>query len=387
MTPPRVHYLSRRFYPDLYGGIEVSGWELVKHWHAAGVPVTVTAENYPDGRYEVSEVLPGVRCTRIRTGGRGRLWRVAPLARVGRWASQLLVAHPGAAAVAAHPECVIASKLARPRRPVVYRLISVSAVSAPAGDRPPATQRAVERLAARLADVLVVESGHVRDQAVGALGVPAQKLAVVPTGVNLAKFAAAAPAPELDAVAPAGEFRMICVGRLHYEKGVDFALEAFARMKRRGHARLILAGDGPERKALEAQASRLGLADRVAFLGRVPDPERYLAGCQAVVLPSRYESYGNALVEGMAAGLPGLGRDTDPPRVRVACPEIIAHGQTGFVVDPHDPADLARRLDELCDDPQLRKRMGAAGQRRAHERYGLDVMAERYLDLVRGLVC
>lgn len=381
--PPAIHYLARRFYPDLYGGLEVSGWELVKAWHRAGVPVAVTAENYPDGPTTTDEVLPGVSVVRLKPVDRGRLWRVALLARIGWWASRLVVRCPGGVNVAALGEWVIASKLARPRRPIVFRLIGVSAAAARAtGGRVGRVQRWAEQLAARLANRIVVESEHVKAEVIAELRVSSTKVSVIPTGVDLARFANASPAPTTD---PPGTFRVLAVGRLSAEKDIGFLIRAVAKMARRDRARLILVGDGPERTALSALAAELGLTDRVTFVGKVADPERQLTAADVLVLPSRSESYGTALVEGMAAGLPCLGRAADPPRVRVACPEHIVDGVTGFLVHPHDPADLAKRLDQLCDDPELRKRMGAAGQARARERYGLVVMAERYLDEVRKL--
>src|SRR5262245_33771013 len=124
-----IQYQSRRFYPDLYGGLEVSGLQLVQAWQEMGHRVDVLIENYPDGPYQKDEPLPGLKGTRIRTAGRGGLWRLAAWARVARWACHQRPTCGGAhGVVAAYPECVLASKLALPRRPVLYRLIAVGAI-------------------------------------------------------------------------------------------------------------------------------------------------------------------------------------------------------------------------------------------------------------------
>jgi glycosyltransferase involved in cell wall biosynthesis len=288
--------------------------------------------------------------------------------------------------VAAYPECVVASKLARPFRPVLYRVISISGV---AGDKASSITRqqiVLERVAAKLADAVLVESDLVRQQALRFLRVPERKMKVVPLGMDYARFATAKPCAVLELLRSQGCFLVLCVGRLHAEKDLAFAIDALGMMENRPRTRLVFVGEGPEEPALRRKVADAGLRGHVVFVGKVADPESYMAGADVLALPSRYETFGSVLVEAMAAGLPCVGRRSDFPRVRVACPEIIRDGVTGFCADPHDPCDMARRLDQLSEDPELRKRLGESGRRRAREEYSRELMADRYLRLLTELV-
>ncbi len=135
--------------------------------------------------------------------------------------------------------------------------------------------------------------------------------------------------------------RIAVVGRLSQEKGADIFLEAFAALTREGtSASAILAGDGPERAALEAQASALGIRDRVTFLGHLPSTGVVYSESEMVVLPSRSEGMPNALLEALMAGRPVVSTDVG------AVPDIlgIAGGDVGSMVPRGDAAALARAM-------------------------------------------
>jgi glycosyltransferase involved in cell wall biosynthesis len=121
--------------------------------------------------------------------------------------------------------------------------------------------------------------------------------------------------------------------------------------------RYAIVGEGPERGALEALATRLGVADRVDFHGQLP-PSRALEvarRCTLFVMPSTEEAFGVAYVEAMAAGVPAIGCRGEPG------PEEIAKAGDGMVlVPPGDIERLTQRIDELLSDPH---RLREAGQR------------------------
>jgi hypothetical protein len=121
--------------------------------------------------------------------------------------------------------------------------------------------------------------------------------------------------------------RVLFVGRLHKAKGVDVALAAFGRLHAAG-AHLVLVGDGPERPALEAEAARLGLADRVRFVGFLPHHRvpAALSNADVLVVPSVYEELGRVVLEAMQVGLPVVATATG------GIPEVIHDGLNGFLV-------------------------------------------------------
>ena len=169
--------------------------------------------------------------------------------------------------------------------------------------------------------------------------------------VHLGTDPPASPAPE-----PARP-TLVTVGNLIARKRVADVIRAVALLAGTSpQLRLVIVGDGPERGALEALASSLGVGDRVAFLGRLAPPAAVAAARDAslFVLPSVDEAFGVAYVEAMAAGVPAIGcRGEDGPR------EITAAGGGIELVAPRDPAALASAIDALLSDRALLDRMRA----------------------------
>jgi len=153
--------------------------------------------------------------------------------------------------------------------------------------------------------------------------------------------------------------RLLFTGRLAGVKGVPVLLEALVRLRREHPGvELALAGDGPDRALLEAEAQRLGIADRVRFLGyQSSDHVRsLLQETDVFVLPSFAEGVPVVLMEAMASGVPVVS-------TRVAgVAELVEHGVSGFVVPPGDVDALAGAIDALLADPELRTRFAAAGR-------------------------
>jgi glycosyltransferase involved in cell wall biosynthesis len=181
---------------------------------------------------------------------------------------------------------------------------------------------------------------------------------VVPNGVDLEAFA-----PGGDAGAagewPSPGLRLLSVGRLHLQKGHRVLLDAMAAARQAGAAlSLLVAGEGAERAALEAQASRLGLQAHVRLAGRC-DVRPLLHAADVFVFPSLYEAVGIALLEAMACGRPIVASRTG------GIPEVVKDGVSGQLVTPGDAGDLARALVLLAGDPARRRRLGEAARARA----------------------
>lgn len=163
----------------------------------------------------------------------------------------------------------------------------------------------------------------------------------------------------------------IAVGRLARPKAIDLLLRAMARTGRELIA--LIAGDGPERTALEATARALGLGERARFLGRREDMPRLLAAADLYVAPTRREGLSLAALEAMAAGLPLI--VSDLPEFR----EIVENGVNGLVFPVGNVEALAQALSLLAGMPELRANMAAASAgRMAHftwERMGRETVA------------
>jgi UDP-glucose:(heptosyl)LPS alpha-1,3-glucosyltransferase len=216
------------------------------------------------------------------------------------------------------------------------------------------------RQAAGARRILAV-SGQVRDLLARRHPTAAGRIVVVPNAVEAAAFAPETLAPLREAarrrlgVAP-GTVLALAVAQHPRLKGVDLACRALARLGPAGGAlRLLVAGadGGPDWDRL---ARRLGLADRVRFLGHVAEMRPLYAASDLLLHPTRWDACSLATLEAMAAALPVV------TSARNGAGERIADGESGFVLaDPEDVAALAGRLAALLD-PELRRRLGAAAR-------------------------
>jgi glycosyltransferase involved in cell wall biosynthesis len=178
-----------------------------------------------------------------------------------------------------------------------------------------------------------------------------------------------------------GDRIVLGVGRLIYYKGFEYLVRAMTMV--RGTA--LIAGDGPLRAALVAEAARLGVSDRVVLLGRTTEDElnALYRTCDVFVLPSveRSEAFGIVQLEAMACGKPVVNT-----RIASAVPHVSLDGITGFTVAPRDPTALASALNALLDDPARRAALGEAARRRAREEFSVELMAARTLEAYREVL-
>jgi glycosyltransferase involved in cell wall biosynthesis len=211
-----------------------------------------------------------------------------------------------------------------------------------------------------------------RDEMV-AHGVPEPMATVVPFCVDPQKFDREERAPR----SSDGFFRLFFVARLIDGKGHIELLRAVARL-RYLHAtlRVVIVGDGPSRRAIEAEIERLALSGIVTVLGHVPneDVPRFLCQASAIVLPSYMpgETFPLSLLEGMAMRLPTIGSRW------FGIPDIIAEEETGLVVPPRDDAALARAIERLAVAPDFARRLGESGYARAMKLFTSDAVAAMY---------
>ena len=205
---------------------------------------------------------------------------------------------------------------------------------------------------------------------------PDAALEIVPNGVDVGAFAAAAPLHDL----PPGR-RILWVNRLDPQKGFPIALAAFSRVLAEiPFATLVVVGEGKDREALklltESALARVEMRGALSN-DRVPP---YHAAAEVFAAPAvGQESFGIALVEAMAAGVPVVA--TDIPGYR----EVVSDGVEGLLVPPRDPEALAAALVRVLRDPALAARLGEAGRERART-FDWPVVVDRLEELYRRAI-
>lgn len=210
-------------------------------------------------------------------------------------------------------------------------------------------------------------------------GAPAQKLHVVRYGMPFTRLNS----PEQQAHRHALRERLALdpdtpiVGmacRLTEQKGIFYAIQAIKLLSNDfPHLHAVIAGDGELRPMLQHLAHGLGLDGRVHFLGWQNDIPSLMAGFDMFLMPSLWEGFGLVLLEAMAARLPIVASHVS------AIPEVVLHGETGFLTAPRDPEAIAHALSILLNDRPLRLHMGQNGEARLEEAFSVQRMAEETL--------
>jgi glycosyltransferase involved in cell wall biosynthesis len=194
-----------------------------------------------------------------------------------------------------------------------------------------------------------------------------------PTASVTIAYAGAADALRAKGPWPERRRELLYLGRLQLlEKGLDLLLSSFAIIAERDpDVTLVLAGDGYDSELVKSRADQLGLSKRVDFVSRIEGDEKldHLRRAMAVVMPSRFESFGLVAVEAMASATPVIGFSL-PSLLEIVTPEC------GILVTPFDTDEFARACSTVLDDPEMRARMGAAGLERS-ARFSWDEAARR----------
>lgn len=169
---------------------------------------------------------------------------------------------------------------------------------------------------------------------------------------------------------------LLALGRLHENKAFDVLLDAMVRLP---NAYLWLAGEGPKRGELEAQAEKLGIKPRIRFLGWRDDTAALLASCDVFVCPSRHEPLGNVVVEAWAQSKPVVAADSLGPGV------LIEQEENGVLVPVDDSASLAYAIGKVLGDENLRSHIARHGRATYEERFTEDIVVSQYLDFFNSI--
>lgn len=237
--------------------------------------------------------------------------------------------------------------------------------------RNPAVKLLTRVLAAQSKTVIAISdslAAFVRDVE----GVPGSKIVSIHYGLDPQTVTAKAQPGKLRAELGLGDAPTVCgAGRLTAQKGFGVLIEAFAKVRERlPQARLVIAGDGPMRSALESQAQSLGGA--VHFLGWRADAPTIMADCDLLAMPSVWEGFGLVTLEAMALSKPVVASRVS------ALPEIVIDGETGLLVPPGDSAALADSLLTLLNDPIRARAMGECGRARLEKEFTVGRMVRRH---------
>lgn len=211
------------------------------------------------------------------------------------------------------------------------------------------------------------------------LGLPPDKLAVVPNGIDLPEIAASARAELRRELRIPEQCHVIgFVGRLARQKRVKDLIWAFELIRvLQREVVFVIAGDGPERAGLEQFAHNLEIGSRVKFLGHRDDAQRLLPALDVFWLASDFEGLSNSIMEAMAAGLPVVASDIPPNR------ELVVHGQTGYLAPVGDRVAFAQLTERLLVDPSLAGQFGSAGRQRIANEFSVARMVEGYSNIYR----
>ena len=228
------------------------------------------------------------------------------------------------------------------------------------------------------ADRVIVASGRLVESSPVLRGLKEREnVSVIPFGVDTDRFS---PSDRGPARRWGDEPVVLFLGRLRYYKGLTQLVDALTRSR----ARLVVIGDGPERRTIEERGRSL-LGDRFIYLPGIDESEIVDAyrSADLFCLPSTSpaEAFGISVLEAMACGLPAITTE-----LGTATSEINVDGETGRVVPPRDSRRLAAAIDTMIEDPSERMRMGAAARERVLAHFRRDLMLDRIKAVYDGVV-
>jgi len=207
------------------------------------------------------------------------------------------------------------------------------------------------------------------------VGLKPEQLVMIPNAIDVSLFEDGAVQGDLRASLgiKADEFIFTCSARLHEQKAHEVLIEAVKRVQDipLTNFRVLLVGEGPRRDELQNMVEKLGLSNRILFLGLRQDIPNILLQSNSFVLSSDYEGLSLAILEAMAARLPIVATTVGGNA------QIVEDGETGFLVPPQNPGLLADAMMKVLNDPQRAKQMGAAGRARVEGVYDIQSVTQQ----------
>jgi glycosyltransferase involved in cell wall biosynthesis len=312
---------------------------------------------------------------------KGAAWMAAPLAMTAGWFTAMRVAQKKRATVMHGHWVVPGGAIAAAARPALPLVVSLHGSDVFVAERTAVARMAARRVFRR-AGFVTACSQDLAERAV-ALGASADRLEVVPYGVDVSRFKPVPGAREAARTRlglPASAPLFFAAGRLVRKKGFEYLIDALPLIEGTSPAHLAIAGDGDLAEELRARARDAGVGDRVHFLGDLPQDAvgAWFAAADAAVVPSVRDDSGNVdglpntVLEALASGTPLVSTSAG------GIASVIEHGHTGVIVPERDPRALAAALGGLARDPEQRARLGAAGRALVEAHFGWDMAAARF---------
>lgn len=181
-------------------------------------------------------------------------------------------------------------------------------------------------------------------------------------------------------IAAEGERILVHTSNFRPVKRVTDTILVLAEVLKKCPAKLVLIGDGPDRHEAEALARKMGISEHVKFLGKQTALPQILSCGDVFLLPSQSESFGLAALEAMACGLPVVATSVG------GIPEVVEHGETGFVTEIGDTERMAKYIVELFENPKKLEALSVNARNRAVEKFHVDKIIPQYEELYLQLV-
>ncbi len=232
----------------------------------------------------------------------------------------------------------------------------------------------ITKFSIKRSDAVTAVSEFLRQETVSRFDIDTP-IDVIPNFVDTDLFRPNLDHPLRRRLAPNGERVIMHVSNFRKVKNLPTIVRVFAETRRQVPTRLVLVGDGPERGPTEHLARELGVCDDVVFLGGQEYVADVLPAADLFLLPSEHESFGLAGLEAMSCGVPVMGSRVG------GLPEVIVHGETGYLCDPHDVDCMQRLVVGLFNDDAFRLEMGRKARARAVEAFGREAIVDRYVEL------
>lgn len=312
------------------------------------------------------------------------LWRWPPWGTLPSWVGTIRKHTAGVdAIVALSAEMAVASRLARPRLPVVYCPTALNGCERPAA-RLTSFQRC-ERAASRRAAGVLYPAPAVREAVEGLYGPLATPAAVCPLGVECDRLDAH-PDSRAALGIPSDAFVLLTVGVLNANKGQMTVARTLANIAP-ANWWWVLVGDGPDRPAIEAALRGTGLGTRAVFVGNAARTTDWYAAADVLVSASRCETFSLVCAEALAAGLPVVLPANRPGSTLSPLADFVATHRLGCTFEREQSETLAQALAGIAANADERARMGARARELARTHFSWDRYAAHVLELAGGCRC
>ena len=238
---------------------------------------------------------------------------------------------------------------------------------------------AITKFSIEKSDGLTAVSQFLRTETLSAFGCTGCRIEVIPNFIDPAVYDRARYGPQFAEIAQ-GRKVLMHISNFRPVKRVKEIVQIYARVANEIPSVLVMIGDGPDRVIAEQEARDLGVSDGVFFLGKLDSVAPLLANADLFLLPTNSESFGLSALEALACGVPVIGANAG------GLPEVVRHGETGFLCEPGDVDGMARAGIALLSDSQRWRAASDLAAHDARERFGLEEVVAKYESFYRRAI-